>query len=109
MKLFAPLAVLSATLLLAACETDGTEVAINTPVLTDQGIVDAGATGDASDLCGRSRYVALIGQTSPQISVPAGTIHRSARLGDPLTADLQPERITFLYDRAGKLIEVNCG
>ncbi|MDN3713985.1 I78 family peptidase inhibitor [Paracoccus cavernae] len=108
MKLFAPLALLSATLLLAACETDGTQVAIDAPVITDQGIVDAG-TGGGPDACGAARYAGLVGQTSPQISVPAGTVHRSMRDGDPVTLDLQPARINFLYDRSGKLIKVSCG
>lgn len=107
MKLFAPLALLSATLVLAACETPTTDVVIDDPVLTDQGVVDGAP--DAADSCGAARYAALVGQTLPQITVPAGTVHRSLRENDPMTLDLQPERINFLYDRSGKLLRVTCG
>ncbi len=95
MQLASPLALLSATLLLAACESDGV------PVVVDPGV--------SADACHASDYKHLIGQTSPQITVSAGQAHRSYRTGDPVTLDLQATRLNFVYDRSGKLIDVTCG
>ena len=96
MKLAMTAALLAAPLLLAACETDRTPAA--EPEVTP-----------VADACGASNFKGLIGQTSPQISVPAGTEHRSYRTGDPVTMDLNPMRVNFEYDRTGKLVAVTCG
>ncbi|WP_185968505.1 I78 family peptidase inhibitor [Paracoccus sp. M683] len=59
--------------------------------------------------CTATDYEQYVGQTSPQISIPAGTQFRHYRTGDPLTMDLSPNRLNFEYDRTGKLIKVSCG
>lgn len=97
MKFAMTAAILAAPLLLAACETDGTPVVVETEVTP------------VMDACGASNFKGLIGQVSPQITLPAGTVHRSYRTGDPITMDLNPMRVNFEYDRTGKLIAVNCG
>ncbi|TWI36720.1 I78 family peptidase inhibitor [Paracoccus sulfuroxidans] len=97
MKLAMTAAILAAPLLLAACENDGIPVVVDTEVTP------------VADACGSANYTSLIGQKSPQISVPAGTVHRSYRTGDPVTMDLNPMRVNFEYDRSGKLIAVSCG
>lgn len=97
MKLAATIALVAAPFLLAACENDGTPVAVETVVPSTE------------DACGATNYTSLIGQTSPQITLPAGTVHRSYRTGDPVTLDLQQSRVNFEYDRSGKLIKVSCG
>lgn len=87
------------------------------------GLVAACTTGDATPpsgpetpvplppagACIADQFQQFVGQKSPQITVPAGTVIRSYRRGDPVTMDLNPSRVNFEYDRAGVLIGVNCG
>lgn len=61
------------------------------------------------DACGAEAYQSYVGQKSPAISVPAGTIVRHYRSGDPVTADFSPIRLNFEYDRSGVLVKVSCG
>ncbi|MFC3568997.1 I78 family peptidase inhibitor [Paracoccus sp. TOH] len=63
----------------------------------------------ADDSCGASRYLPLIGQTGPTISVPANTPYRSYKTGDPVTMDYNPARLNFEHDKTGKLVRVSCG
>ncbi|WP_199258441.1 I78 family peptidase inhibitor [Paracoccus binzhouensis] len=63
----------------------------------------------AEDGCGASRYLPLIGQTGPTISVPANTPYRSYKTGDPVTMDFNPARLNFEHDETGKLVRVSCG
>lgn len=63
----------------------------------------------SDDPCGAGAYQQYVGQTSPQISLPAGTVVRHYRTGDPITMDMAPGRINFEYDRSGKLVKVTCG
>ena len=64
---------------------------------------------DASDTCGAAAYQQYVGQKSPAISLPAGTVFRDYRSGDPVTMDMAPARINFEYDRSGTLVKVTCG
>lgn len=61
------------------------------------------------DACGADAYQSYVGQKSPAITVPAGTIVRHYRSGDPVTADFSPVRLNFEYDRSGVLVKVSCG
>ena len=63
----------------------------------------------ADDSCGANRYLPLIGQSGPTISVPADVAWRSYRSGDPLTMDYNPQRLNFEHDKTGKLTRVSCG
>ena len=64
---------------------------------------------DPSDTCGAAAYQQYVGQKSPAISLPAGTVFRDYRSGDPVTMDMAPARINFEYDRSGTLVKVTCG
>lgn len=89
-------AALLAVPVLAACNSDaGTRTTVVTVTETDA--------------CGAAAFQSYIGQHSPQISVPAGTVMRHFRTGDPVTADLNMERVNFEYDRSGRLVAVTCG
>ena len=66
-----------------------------------------GAPSD--DTCGAAAYQRYVGQQNPAITVPPGTISRSYRTGDPVTMDLNENRINFEYDRQGVLVKVSCG
>ncbi|AUH32305.1 I78 family peptidase inhibitor [Paracoccus tegillarcae] len=72
-------------------------------------IVDETPAPTADDSCGAAAYQQYIGQTSPQISLPSGSVFRDYRTGDPVTMDLNPSRLNFEYDRTGKLVKVSCG
>lgn len=72
-------------------------------------VPDAEVIVDASDTCGATAYQQYVGQKSPAISLPAGTIARDYRTGDPVTMDMAPTRINFEYDRSGTLVKVTCG
>ena len=87
-----------APLALAAC-AETTEV-----VLPDAEVITA-----PSDTCGAAAYQQYVGQKSPAISLPAGTVFRDYRSGDPVTMDMAPARINFEYDRSGTLVKVTCG
>lgn len=101
MTMFKPLSLAALPLLLAACAPPPTQVIV--PIVEE---TPATAPGDT---CGASTYQQYVGQTSPQISLPAGTVYRHYRTGDPITMDLATGRINFEYDRTGKLIKVACG
>lgn len=59
--------------------------------------------------CIADQYQQYVGQKSPQISLPAGTEFRDYRTGDPVTADMNPTRLNFEYNRSGTLVSVTCG
>ncbi|MDO5659211.1 MAG: I78 family peptidase inhibitor [Paracoccus sp. (in: a-proteobacteria)] len=61
------------------------------------------------DACGASQYQSYVGQISPAIELPPGTVMRHYRSGDPVTMDYSAERINFEFDRAGRLVKVSCG
>lgn len=89
-----------AVLALAACSVN-TE---NDVVIPDVAIIST-----PGHECGASTYQQYVGQKSPAISLPAGTIARDYRTGDPITMDMAPTRINFEYDRSGTLVKVTCG
>lgn len=62
-----------------------------------------------TDTCNSAAYQQFVGQRSPAISLPAGTDMRHYRTGDPVTEDMNPNRLNFEYDRSGKLVRVSCG
>ncbi|MFD1795741.1 I78 family peptidase inhibitor [Paracoccus aurantiacus] len=94
------IAILAAPLALLACSVDTSD---------DVVIPDAEAVATPGDACGASAYQQYVGQKSPAISLPAGTVARDYRTGDPVTMDLSPTRINFEYDRSGTLVKVSCG
>ncbi|MDS9468284.1 I78 family peptidase inhibitor [Paracoccus sp. MBLB3053] len=63
----------------------------------------------ADDTCGANTYLPLIGQTSPNITVPANTPYRTYRTGDPVTMDYNMKRLNFEHDKSGRLVRVSCG
>lgn len=96
------LSLLAAPLALSACapsepQPDMAAIEEATPVISPE------------DPCGAANYQQFVGETSPQISLPAGTEFRHYRSGDPVTTDLMPTRVNFEYDRSGKLAKVSCG
>lgn len=72
-------------------------------------IVDETPDPTPGDSCGAANYQQYVGQQSPQISLPSGSVFRDYRTGDPVTMDLNPARLNFEYDRTGKLVKVSCG
>ena len=86
----------AALALLAAC----------TPPAPSTIVVDAPPPADS---CNASAYQQYVGQKSPDIRLPSGTIVRDYRTGDPITMDMSPARINFEYDRSGTLVKVSCG
>lgn len=70
---------------------------------------DAEVIADPGDTCGAAAYQQYVGQKSPSISLPAGTVARDYRIGAPVTMDLAPTRINFEYDSSGRLVKVSCG
>lgn len=60
------------------------------------------------EACGAERYAQYIGQQSPTISVPAGTVYRVIGPNDAVTMDLMPARVNFIYDDRGVLEKVEC-
>ena len=64
---------------------------------------------DAASTCVATDYEQYVGQRSPAISLPAGTVYRHYRTGDPVTMDFNPNRINFEYNRSGTLVKVSCG
>ena len=90
-------ALLLAPLLLAACAT---EPATEEVVLDDT---------NPADLCDSASYQQYVGERSPAITLPPGTVFRHYRTGDPLTMDLRQDRLNFEYDRSGTLVKVSCG
>lgn len=59
--------------------------------------------------CLASDYQQYVGQQSPAISLPAGTVYRHYRTGEAVAEDANPARLNFEYDRSGRLISVTCG
>ncbi len=92
-------ALLAPMSLMACAPRDTTEVVLAEPM----------PATDPSDTCGASAYQQYVGQKSPAISLPAGTIFRDYRSGSAITMDMAPARINFEYDRSGKLVKVTCG
>lgn len=100
MKFLGKAGIALAPLLLVACTVDSGE---------DVVIIDPDPVVDPADPCGAANYQQYVGQQSPAISLPAGTDFRHYRSGDPVTMDMNPNRINFEYDRSGTLVEVSCG
>lgn len=121
---------LAAPFALAACETTKTTTVVapagasvtatpETTVTTPSGttvtapatvtVKPSAAPAGRQDTCGAANYQQFIGQKSPAISLPAGTVARDYRSGAAVTTDLNLERLNFEYDRAGKLVSVTCG
>ncbi|SDD62677.1 hypothetical protein SAMN05421538_10278 [Paracoccus isoporae] len=99
---FAPLLVVACTV------TPGEDVTATEPE----------PAADASDPCGAAAYQQYVGQQSPQITLPAGTLYqqygfRPADNPDGSvnvqTTDLNPSRLNFRFDRTGRLLDVTCG
>lgn len=101
MTMLKPLCLLALPLALAACAPPPTKIVV--PIIDE---TPATAPGDT---CGATTYQSYVGQQSPQISLPAGTVFRHHRSGDPVDADRASGRINFEYDRSGKLVRVSCG
>lgn len=97
MTLFAPLA-------LMACAT-GSE----TEIVTEDPAAATSEAVDAADACGAANYQQYVGEKSPTVMLPAGTVFRHYRTGDAVTMDLVPTRLNFEYDRSGNLVKVSCG
>lgn len=89
------LAAIAGTTVLAACTPPPTTTTVIVP--------------PAANECRAGDYQQFVGETSPAISVPAGTEYRHYRTGDPVTKDLDPTRLNFEYDRGGRLVSVTCG
>lgn len=64
---------------------------------------------DTAETCIAADFQQYVGQRSPAITLPAGTVYRHYRTGDPVTADSNPARVNFEYDRTGRLVNVSCG
>lgn len=88
------LAALGGTAALAACTPPSTTTVIVPPAASE---------------CVAADYQQYIGQQSPAITLPAGTEFRHYRTGEALTADANPARLNFEYDRSGRLVSVTCG
>ncbi|WP_232816568.1 I78 family peptidase inhibitor [Paracoccus zhejiangensis] len=104
MNILKPLGLAVLPLALAACAPPPTQVIV--PIIEETPVTEADAPGDT---CGATTYQQYVGQQSPQISLPAGTVIRHYRTGDPITMDHASGRINFEYDRTGKLVKVACG
>ncbi|MDO5528595.1 MAG: I78 family peptidase inhibitor [Paracoccus sp. (in: a-proteobacteria)] len=89
------LGVLAAPFILAACEPLPPETVVIVP--------------EPTAVCIADNYQDLVGQRSPAISLPHGTVYRQYRTGEPVTMDHNPARLNFEYDRTGTLVRVSCG
>lgn len=94
MRLPLALAALGGTAALAACAPPPSTTVIVPPAASE---------------CLASDYQQYIGQQSPAITLPAGTVYRHYRTGDAVTEDANPARLNFEYDRSGRLVSVTCG
>ena len=94
MRLPLALAALGGTAALAACAPPPSTTVIVPPAATE---------------CLASDYQQYVGQQSPAITLPPGTVYRHYRTGDAVTADANPARLNFEYDRRGRLVSVTCG
>lgn len=90
---------LAAPLLLVACDENTEETATLAP----------DAEPSVTDSCGAERYMELVGQTNPSLSVPEGTLYRTYRTGDPVTQAFAPRRLNFEFDKENRLVRVKCG
>ena len=95
MRLPLLLAALSGTAALAACAPAPSTTVVVTP--------------PTSAVCIADQFQQFVGEKSPAITVPAGTVVRHYRSGDPVTMDLNPSRVNFEYNRSGTLVKVSCG
>lgn len=93
-------AMLLAPFMLAAC-------AVEPVVVEEEPSLREAMQSD--DPCGAENYQQFVGEKSPAISLPAGTMFRHYRSGDPITMDMAPTRLNFEYDRTGTLVKVSCG
>ncbi|SMO50038.1 I78 family peptidase inhibitor [Paracoccus laeviglucosivorans] len=90
-------------------------VVVMLPLLASACVPEAPATDPiepppvANDTCGANAYLPLIGQQTPNISVPANKAYRSYKTGDPVTMDFNANRLNFEHDKTGKLVRVSCG
>ncbi|WBU65406.1 hypothetical protein [Paracoccus aerodenitrificans] len=85
------------------------EVVADAVVVTETTEADAVVVTDANDTCGAAAYQQFVDEVSPEITLPAGTVFRHYRTGDAVTADMNPTRLNFEYDRTGALVSVTCG
>lgn len=95
MRLFSLIAAFGATATLAACAPPPSTTVVVTP--------------PAQTVCIADQFQQYVGQKSPAISVPAGTVVRDYRSGSPITMDHNASRVNFEYDRSGTLVKVSCG
>ena len=95
MRLPVLLAAVGGTAALAACAPPPSTTVVVTP--------------PASNVCIADQLQQYVGQRSPAITVPAGTVVRDYRTGDPVTMDYSPSRVNFEYSRSGTLVKVSCG
>lgn len=87
---------------------EGTVKTPSTVTVTPPTVPSAAPVG-RQDTCGAAAYQPLIGQTNPAIKVATGVAYRQVKSGDPVTMDLNLERLNFEYDKSGKLLSVTCG
>lgn len=97
MTRFALPAGIAALALLGACTQPETTVVVDTPPV------------DPADTCNAAGYQQYVGQQSPAITLPAGTVARDYRSGAEPAGEANPQRVNFEYDRSGTLVEVTCG
>ena len=62
------------------------------------------------DTCGAARYAHLIGRPVTEAPPPGSDPnYRVAATDDPLTMDLNPQRVNIFYDRSsGRIVGVRC-
>ncbi|SEH99293.1 I78 family peptidase inhibitor [Paracoccus alkenifer] len=95
MRLPVIIAAIGGTAALAACAPPPSTTTIIVP--------------EGPETCIATDYAQYVGERSPAISLPAGTVYRHYRTGDPVTADFNPNRVNFEYNRSGTLVKVSCG
>ena len=82
------------------------------PPPPDSGGADPGRLGTQPppDTCGASRYAHLMGQPKSEAPPPDSMPnYRLAAVGDPLTMDLNPQRLNIFYDPAtGRIVGIRC-
>ena len=106
----APLAALSLALLLTACATpppagDTPPPAAGTPPPTTS------LPPANDDTCGAAAYSSTIGDDYRTVpAAPSGRVFRVVCTTCPMTKDLNPRRLNFLYDEpTGKVVRLTCG
>ncbi|MBJ3763268.1 hypothetical protein ILP92_10970 [Maribius pontilimi] len=84
-------------LALAACQTSPADAPSASPVV-------------APAACGADRYQSFVGGPVAAAQQAAGqSITRVYAQGDPVTMDLIPERINFVTDGNGTVVQIACG